>query len=180
MPLRLQRAALELAFEDAGYAFGKVGNLLGELGDGLFPVDLMGLLVLEEGFEDFYELFGVGNFVVEDDAVALVEDGAAGGLEEDVGERAAGVAFAGDFFGEVVVGAEGLLATPATKTCRWGPRLVGAFELVLLDEVPAEGRAAALEEVGEGGADVALGGVAVLREGGEGFEVGLDGLVGGL
>lgn len=53
----------------------------------------------------------------------------------------------------------------------------GAFEGVLLDEVPAVGRAAALEEVGEGGAGVALGGVAMFCEGGEGVEVGFDGLV---
>lgn len=58
--------------------------------------------------------------------------------------------------------------------------LARAFEGVLLDEVPAVGRAAALEEVGKGGAGVALGGVAVFCEGGEGVEVRLDGLVGGL
>lgn len=62
---------------------------------------------------------------------------------------------------------------------RRGGVLVGAFELVLLDEVPAVGGAAAFEEVSEGGAGVAFGGVAVLLKGGEGFEVGFYGLVGG-
>ena len=58
--------------------------------------------------------------------------------------------------------------------------LDGAFELVLLDEVPAIGGAAALQEISEGGAGVAPGGVAVALKGGEGGEVVLDGLVGGL
>lgn len=177
---------LELAFEDGGYAFGEVGDLLGEPGDGFFPVDLVGLLVLEEEFEDFDELFGGGDGVVEGDAVALVEDGVAGGLEEDVGEGIAGFALALDLFGEVVVGVLGFPeAVDEGEVVDEGAvgaegLFVGAFELVLLDEVPAVGGAAALEEVGEGGAGVAFGGVAVFGEGGEGFEVGLDWLVRGL
>jgi hypothetical protein len=51
---------------------------------------------------------------------------------------------------------------------------------MISDEMSAVGRAAALKRVGEGGAGVALGGVAVFVELGEGFVVGLDGLVGGL
>ena len=39
----------------------------------------------EEELEDLDELAGRGDGVVEGDAVALMEDGAAGGLEEDVG-----------------------------------------------------------------------------------------------
>ena len=46
--------------------------------------------------------------------------------------------------------------------------------------MPAIGAAILLEEVGEGGAGVALGGVAVLPEGGEGGEVGFYRGVGGL
>lgn len=173
----------ELVFEDFGYAVGEVGDLGGELGNGIFPVDFVGLLVFEEEFEDFDELFRGGDGVVEDDAAVLVEDGVAGGLEEDVGEGVAGVAFAGDLFGKVVVGVFGFPeavdegeVVHEGAVCAEG--LFGcAFELVLLDEVPAVGGAAALEEVGEGGAGVAFGGVAVFGEGGEGFEVGFDGLV---
>ncbi len=62
--------------EDFGDALGEVGDLLGELEDGLFPVDLVGLAVLEEELEDFYEVFGVVEGAVEGDAVVLVEDGA--------------------------------------------------------------------------------------------------------
>ena len=40
--------------------------------------------------------------------------------------------------------------------------LAGAFELVLLDEVPVVGAGAFFEEVGEGGAGIAFGGVSVL------------------
>jgi len=54
------------------------------------------------------------------------------------------------------------------------------FELVLLDEVPVVGAGAFLEEVGEGGAGVAFGGVAVLVELGESGVVGEDWFVGGL
>ena len=63
----------------------------------------------------------------------------------------------GEFVDEGAVGAEGLFA--------------GAFEWVLLDEVPAVWAAALLEEVGEGGAGVAFGGVTVFLELGEGFVV---------
>ena len=54
----------------------------------------------------------------------------------------------GEVVDECAVGAERLLLC--------------AFELELLDQVPAVWAAAALEQVGEGGAGVALGGVAVL------------------
>ena len=136
---------LELAFEDPGYAFGEIGDLLGELDDGFFPVDLVRLFVLEEELENLDELFGRGDGVVEGDAVALVEDGVAGGLEEDVAEGIAGVAFALDLFGEVIVGVlgfpeavdEGEVVDEGAVSAEGF--LVGAFELVLLDEVPAVG-----------------------------------------
>ena len=109
-----------------------------------------------------------------------------GGLEERVDEGVALVALLADFGGEVVggvlglpdavlegelvdegsVGAEGLLAC--------------SFEVELFDEVPVVGGAAALEEIGEGGAGVALGFVAACVELGEGGVVGKDGFVGGL
>ena len=66
----------------------------------------------------------------------------------------------GELIDECAVGAERLLAGPP--------------EVELLDEVPVVGGAAALEEVGEGGAGVALGGVAAVLELGEGGVVGLD------
>ena len=116
-------------------------------------------------FEDFDELFGGGDGVVELDDVVLIEDGAAGGLEEDVGEWVSGGAFLFDlgvdviakifrlpdavleseFVNEGTVGAKGLLA--------------GAFERELFDQVPFIGRGALLEEISEGGARVALSGV---------------------
>ena len=62
--------------EDAGDAVGEVGDLFGELDDGVFPVDFVRLAVVEEEGEDFDELFGVGDGVVEGDEVVLIEDGA--------------------------------------------------------------------------------------------------------
>ena len=56
----------------------------------------------------------------------------------------------GEGVDEGSVGAEGLF--------------VGAFELVLLDEMPVVGVGAFFEEVGEGGAGVAFGFVSVLDE----------------
>jgi hypothetical protein len=50
----------------------------------------------------------------------------------------------------------------------------------LLDEVPTVGGGAFLEEVGEGGAGVALGGVAVFLELRKRVEVGFDRLMGRL
>ena len=142
--------------------------------------------MLEEEFEDFDEGFGLVDGAVEWLAAALVENGVVGGLKEDVGEGVSGGDFLLDFSleivggvfrfpeavdeGEVVdegsVGAEGLFG--------------GALELVLLDEVPRVGVAALLDEVGEGGAGVALGVVAVEVELGEGGVVGLDRDVRGL
>jgi hypothetical protein len=72
----------------------------------------------------------------------------------------------GEGVDEGSVGAEGLL--------------VGAFELVFLDEVPVVGAGAFLEEVGKGGAGVAFGGVAVKVELCECSVVVLNRLVGGL
>ena len=73
-------------------------------------------------------------------------------------------------YGEVVydgpVGAEGLLISPR--------------ELVLLYEMAAVGRGTLLEQVGESGAGVAFGDMAVSMELGECFVVGLDGFVRGL
>jgi hypothetical protein len=49
---------LVFGFEDGGYATGEVGDFLGELGDGLFPVGDVGEFVTEEAFEDFDEFAG--------------------------------------------------------------------------------------------------------------------------
>jgi hypothetical protein len=120
---------------------------------------------------------------VEGDAAVLVEDGAGGGLEECVGEGIALGDLGFDFFLEVVGGVFGLpdavLEGELVDECAVGAEglLAGAFEVVLLDEVPAVGSAALLEEVGEGGAGVAFGGMAVFLELGERLVVGLDGFV---
>lgn len=141
----------------------------------------MFLAVLEEEFEDFDEGFGLVDGAVEGFAAALIEDGAAGGLEEDVGEGIAFGEFGFDFALEVVVGVLGLpKAVDEGEVVDEGSvgaeRLFGcAFEGVLLYEVPAVGSRTFLEQVGEGGAGVAFGGVAVLFESGEGGVVGLDG-----
>ena len=50
----------------------------------------------------------------------------------------------------------------------------------LFDQVPFVGRGTLLEQIGEGGAGIALGSVAVLQEQGEGGVVGLDRGVRGL
>lgn len=141
--------------------------------------------MLGERWRTSTNFFGVGDGVVECDAAVLVEDGVARGLEENVGEGVALVAFGGDLLLEIVVG---VLSLPETvdegevvdeSVVSAEGLLVCAFELVLLDEMPAVGGAALLKEVGEGGAGVAFGGVAVFGEGGEGFEVGFNGFVGG-
>lgn len=46
----------------------------------------MGLTVVEEALEDFDELFGRGDGVVEGDAVVLIEDGAGGDWKRMLGE----------------------------------------------------------------------------------------------
>ncbi len=126
--------------------------------------------MIKKLLEDVNEFFGVCNRAVEGDAAVLIKNGVAGGLEEHVSERVA----LGDFFldlcFEVVVGVLGFPETVlegegvdegAVRTERL---LACAAEVILLDEVPAVRSAAGLEEVGEGGAGVAFGGVAVLLE----------------
>lgn len=81
------------------------------------------------------------------------------GLPDAVGE--------GEMIDESAVGAKG------------GP-IGWAAKLIPLNEVPVVRRAAALEEVGKGGADVAFRDVSVLLELRESGVVVLDGLVGGL
>ena len=108
-----------------------------------------------------------------------------GGLEEDVGEGVAPFELGGDFFFEVVAGVLGLPeAVDEGEGVDEGSvgaegLFGGAFELVLLDEVPVVGGAAFFEEVGEGGAGVSFGLVAVELELREGGVVGLDGSVRG-
>jgi hypothetical protein len=65
---------LVLGFKDGGDAACKVGNLLSELGYSFFPIDLVGLAVLEEEFENFDQTFGLVEVAVEGDAVVLIED----------------------------------------------------------------------------------------------------------
>lgn len=178
--------AVVLGEEDGLDGSGEVFDLGGELIDGILPVGDVGLLVFEEESEDFDQLFGVGDVVVEGDSRILVEDCAVGGLEESVAERVALRDFLLDLILELIVGVIGfpdavLESELVDESTVGAERLFGgAFELVLLNEVPAVGGAALFEEVGEGGAGVALGGVAVFVELGESFVVGLDGLVSGL
>ena len=94
---------LVFRFEDGGDAACEIGNLLGELGDGLFPVDLVGLTVLEEEVEDFDQPFRLVEVAVEGDAVVLIQDGAIGRLKEDVGEWVACCDLGFDLTLEVVV-----------------------------------------------------------------------------
>jgi len=142
--------------------------------------------MIEEELEDFDEVFGFGEVAVEGDAVVLVEDGAVGGLEEDVGEGVARGYFGFDLFLQVVGGVLGFpQAVDEGEGVDEGSvgaerLLVGAFELVLLDEVPVVGAGAFLEKVGEGGAGVAFGFVSVLVKLGESGVVGEDWFVGGL
>jgi hypothetical protein len=154
---------------------GEVFYLGGELVDGVFPVGDVGLLMIEEELEDVNEFFGVGEVTVEGDAAVLIEDGASWRLEEGVGE---GITFGDlglDLTLQVVGGVLGLpdavLEGEFVDEGSVGSErlLVDAFEVVLLDEVPAVGRSALLEKVGEGGSGVALGDVAVFVELGEGF-----------
>ena len=177
---------LVLGFEDGGDAASEVGDLVGELGDGLFPVGDVGVAVVEEKLEDFDQVFWLDEIAVEGDAVVLIEDGSIRRLEEDVGEWISGGDFLFDFNLEIVGGVlrfpEAVLEGEVVdegSVCAQG--LFGcALELVLLDEVPGVGMAAFLEEVGEGGAGVAFGVVAVEVELGEGGVVGLDRGVRGL
>lgn len=48
-----------LAFKDGGDAASEVGDFLGELEDGIFPVDFVGLSMLEEELKDLNEGFGL-------------------------------------------------------------------------------------------------------------------------
>jgi len=89
------------------------------------------------------------------------------GLDEDVGEGIALFELEADFSGEVVVGVlgfpdavdEGEIVDEGSVGAEG--LLVGAFEGVLGDNVPAVGAGAAAEKFFEGEASVALGGVAV-------------------
>ena len=109
-----------------------------------------------------------------------------GGMEEDVDGWVAGGELALDLFVEVVCGVFGFPeAVDQGEVVYEGSVSAeglfgGAFELVLLYEVPGVGGGAALEEVGEGGTGVAFRGVAVVQEPLEGGVVGLDWSVSGL
>ena len=134
---------LVLGFEDGGDAASEVGDLVGELGDGLFPVGDVGVAVVEEKVEDFDQVLGPGDVAVEGDAVVLIEDGAVGGLEEDVGQRVSCGYFGFDFLLQVVGGVlrfpKAVGKSEGIDECSVGAEglLAGAFELVLLYEMPA-------------------------------------------
>ena len=179
------RVFLVLGFENFGDAFGEFGSFFGELGDGYIPVDLVGLAVFEEESEDFDEGFGGVDWTVEGLEGALIEDGMVGRLEEDVGEGLALGELCFDFLVKLVVGVLGFPeAVDEGEVVDEGSigaerLLASALESVLLYEVPTVGGGAFLEQVGECGAGVALCGVAVFMELGEGGVVGLDGGVRG-
>ena len=69
---------------------GEFGDAVGEFGDGLFPLLDVGSFVVEEMVDDLDQVVRVGDVEVGDAGPGLVEDGAVGGLKDDV---VAGVAF---------------------------------------------------------------------------------------
>ena len=88
------------SFLDGG---GQLRNALREIRDRLLPLLNVGSLVVEELIDDLDEGFGAGDVFVEDARAALIENGAFGGLKDDVVARIALVELELDFLGEVVL-----------------------------------------------------------------------------
>ena len=89
-------------FEDLGHAFGELRDALGEVLDGVFPDEMVGLAVLEEKPQEVDELIGFGKITVEGNKVILMEDGATGSLKKNVGERVACFGLLLDFIPKVI------------------------------------------------------------------------------
>lgn len=97
-----------LGFNDGHCALGHLRDAQGEFADGAVPFFDDRFAELEEGVQDVDELLRVGDVGVVRDAAVLDEDGAGGGLEEDVGARVAEGELLFHFDAEVVFGVLGL------------------------------------------------------------------------
>src|SRR5260370_7805873 len=104
------------------------GMRLGKLAYGLFPLLDVGRVVVEEVVDDMDEVIGLGSVLVGDAGSGLVEDGALGGLKDDVVAGVAFVEFGFDFAVKVVFFVLGL------------PVPVREVELVEQSSVHAYGR----------------------------------------
>jgi len=81
---------------------GELGDALGEITDGFFPLLDVRRLVIKELVDDLDEGVGAGDVLVEDARAALVKNGALRGLENYVVTRVALVELELDSAGEVV------------------------------------------------------------------------------
>ena len=174
---------LALGVNDLLEAAAQVGDLLLEVGDGLVPFLVDGLGVGEELVDDLGQVFGIGEIGVEGGLAVLEQEGAVGGLEEDVGIGVALVELAADFGFQVIVGVLGL---PVTVDAPEGVAEGGvhddavaaaALHGIFGFEGPATLAGGGAEEVEKRLADGSFAGDAVLVELSECGVIGLDELV---
>ncbi|MCZ0938816.1 MAG: hypothetical protein OXJ55_09285 [Caldilineaceae bacterium] len=98
-----RRIAAPLLLNQLRQALADVRHPVLELGNGLLPDGVSLRAVAEEGLKHLDQLRGVGQVGVERHTPVLPQDGALGGLEEDVVARVAGRGLALDLRGQVVV-----------------------------------------------------------------------------
>src|SRR5690606_4377326 len=104
----LKRAVFRVGFlDDVAQVSGVFGDALVEDADGLIEVLDGRFGVAEEGGEQFGDLGGYSEVIRPDAALVLVEDGAAGVLEDDVLQRVVEVNLFDDLGFEVVAGVFG-------------------------------------------------------------------------
>ncbi len=141
-----------------GQPAGQVGDALLELLDGLLELLDLGLGVGEEAVQQIGELVRVGEVGFEDAVAVLEEDGAAGVLEDGVGERVAAADLALDLAGEVVAGVLGLPvaagdAVGVAEGAVGADGVAAGFGAELGDEGPAVEAGGVREEIPEGVAE---------------------------